>query len=366
MKIKTLLALSFLALVVFNSCEHDTEDLSVDYPNLRAFFAGNCLPVQYHSLDASVGGTIIGNNGVEIAIPANILVDTNNQPIAGIVDIELVEALNFDDIVFSRRSNFINQRPVKTNGQFMLTIKKNGQYLNIAPGQYYTVNIPRKDPSIVENRFCVQQYTEFYHPESSYEVCKEKPDTNSWYSRINYNLDYDGTFYNYAPTYPPYVDTVYANPSNNLYYTMKVSQTGWIACNSYEYYYTSKNYTAGLQSYRTFNIGLNASYTMQLPREYNFSNNSYNTMLYLYADNQFISPINIRNDNQFPAAFTYVSNYYTPPFRVIALGLDSITHTMYYGETTISSIPTNGNININVQLNPTGQNQIIQNLDNLQ
>ena len=85
------------------------------------------LPIQKFRLDVSRGGTIRGDRGYEFTIMPGTLVDAANNPIKGMVDIELLEVTNAYEMMASGAGTWAVNGILASIGMFSLTITQNGQ-----------------------------------------------------------------------------------------------------------------------------------------------------------------------------------------------------------------------------------------------
>ncbi len=85
------------------------------------------IPKQRFSLNASNGGTIRGDRGYEFSFRPGTLVDQNNNPITGFVNIELIEATNAYEMMATGAGTSAVDGILGSVGMFSLNITQDGR-----------------------------------------------------------------------------------------------------------------------------------------------------------------------------------------------------------------------------------------------
>ncbi len=129
--------LSFLSLT---SCKDENEEGNIsqepDGIALNERFNDNRrTAVQTFQIDASVGGTITGEQGTNVIIPANAI-GLNGVAVTGNIDVELIEIYDKASMVLQnmstkgRKPNG-DEEALKSAGEFFINAKQNGQQLEV-------------------------------------------------------------------------------------------------------------------------------------------------------------------------------------------------------------------------------------------
>ncbi len=131
-----IILLSFLSLT---SCKSDKNDESNNEPDgiaLNERFANNRrTAVQTFQIDAATGGTITGEQGTKVIIPANAI-GLNGAAVSGNIDVELIEVYDKASMVLQNMSTKgrkpnDDEEALKSAGEFFVNAKQNGQQLEV-------------------------------------------------------------------------------------------------------------------------------------------------------------------------------------------------------------------------------------------
>lgn len=138
--LKKIALFSSIGLITLTSCKSESndndEESQADGVALNQRFIDNRNnALQIFSIDASSGGTIIGNQGTKVIIPANSL-GLNGNPIVGNVDIELIEIYDKAAMVLqnmSTKGQRFNgdEEALKSAGEFFVNARQNGNQLEV-------------------------------------------------------------------------------------------------------------------------------------------------------------------------------------------------------------------------------------------
>ena len=151
--LKTLLGTLVLTATLFTSCEtNDDMDLDsnievLDYTTIQGFFEANGVQNQIFTIDASIGGSITGENGTIVTFPANALVDGSNTPITGNVDVAIKEIFKPSQMILSNKpTNAVSFSSENTfllsEGETEVVVSQNGNEVQLASGMNYQVSVP--------------------------------------------------------------------------------------------------------------------------------------------------------------------------------------------------------------------------------
>ncbi len=78
--------------------------------------------------------------GMQVNFPANCCVNGASQPVTGKVDVEIQVVKKKGDMIRLDKPSIFNDSALTTAGQIFITLKKNGQLLQLAPGIRYNIN----------------------------------------------------------------------------------------------------------------------------------------------------------------------------------------------------------------------------------
>ena len=119
----------------------------VSYNDIQGFFDENGVEKQDFVIDATAGGTIVGENGTKINFNANSFVDNNDNPVTGNIDISLKEIFHISEMILSNKpTNALGYLSENTfllsEGETEVTATQNGEEIFIAPGYTYQISVP--------------------------------------------------------------------------------------------------------------------------------------------------------------------------------------------------------------------------------
>jgi hypothetical protein len=84
--------------------------------------------------------TVVTPFGMQINFPPNCCVNGAAQPVTGKVDVEIQVVKKKGDMIRLDKPSIFNDSALTTAGQIFITLKKNGQLLQLAPGIRYNIN----------------------------------------------------------------------------------------------------------------------------------------------------------------------------------------------------------------------------------
>ncbi len=132
--------------IILSSCKKDDQDPQPNGVQLHSFFNSNVSNnTQTFTVNATTGGSVVGNKGTRILIYPESLTDMSGNPVTGNVTVHLVE-------IFDRASMVLMNKPTNgklpngntstliSGGEYYLKITQNGQELNTTTG--VLVSIP--------------------------------------------------------------------------------------------------------------------------------------------------------------------------------------------------------------------------------
>lgn len=101
--------------------------------------------VQTFSLIAEEGGTIIGNDGTLIILGKNSLLDASGTRVSGKVEAELIEALDWEDMIAYNLTTTSGGKALSSGGMMRIRYKQNGKEVFVDPEKPMHVEIPTDD-----------------------------------------------------------------------------------------------------------------------------------------------------------------------------------------------------------------------------
>jgi hypothetical protein len=132
--------------LLLTSCKKDDDNATPNGAQLNSFFESNVNSnMQTFTVNASTGGSVVGNKGTRIYIYPGSLTDMSGNPVSGNVTVQLVE-------IFDRASMVMMNKPTNgklpngntstliSGGEYFLKITQNGTELSTSTG--VLVSIP--------------------------------------------------------------------------------------------------------------------------------------------------------------------------------------------------------------------------------
>lgn len=97
---------------------------------------------QHFMFNAQNGATLEGEDGTLIVIPKNALIDKNNHPIKGMVDAELIEAIDWEDMIAYNLTTMNGDKALSSGGMVHIQFTQNGTKLSIDQTLPLHIEIP--------------------------------------------------------------------------------------------------------------------------------------------------------------------------------------------------------------------------------
>ena len=150
--LKTIFGTLVVSLALFTSCETnddidlDTNTEVLNYTTIQGFFEANGVQDQIFTIDASIGGSVTGENGTIVTFPANALVDGSNTPVTGTVDVAIKEIFKPSEMILSNKpTNALNFSSENTfllsEGETEVVVSQNGNEVQLASGMNYQISV---------------------------------------------------------------------------------------------------------------------------------------------------------------------------------------------------------------------------------
>lgn len=195
MKSTRFLSIAVVAATAFIiSCAKDTPENT--YPAntssngaLANFLSTNAPPTQSFQVNAQSGAFLTGANGTQVTINPSAFFDQNGNPIAGNVDVYLIEVLNKHDAILASASTTCNGRPIESDGEVWIEARQGNQLLSIYPGAI-TLGIRTANPVNGIQAFFADQLSagdDFAVADST--PIAVVPDSSSIYSTYTFQID---------------------------------------------------------------------------------------------------------------------------------------------------------------------------------
>lgn len=230
---------------------------SASLADLKNYLATNLAnATQTFTMDEDAGQTITGAQGTMITFSANSFVTQSGAAVTGNVDVELVEIYNKTDMILMNAATMGRQwdntmKPLISGGEYKITVKQNGQLLDLAPGMGYSAQVPAMGGAVDPNMSLFYGEGEndpdtlVWNPADSAQIGGQGSQYNFWSDSINWvNCDY---FYN-NPGAQTVVQATPPSGFNNTNMLLFVSFDGLnTICNLYGFsggnFTTAPNYT---------------------------------------------------------------------------------------------------------------------------
>lgn len=103
------------------------------------------LKHQYFRLNTKTGGVFEGDDGTVIVVPENALLDKNGKIVSGNVEMILIEALNWEDMVSYNLGTISGKNPLSSGGMLKVEFNRNGEKLNINPKTPLHIEVPTEE-----------------------------------------------------------------------------------------------------------------------------------------------------------------------------------------------------------------------------
>ncbi|WP_146052794.1 hypothetical protein [Aquimarina sp. I32.4] len=152
--LKCMLGILLMTVFIVTGCSRDDDNSTpilpqeiLGYDDLAGFYGTHGVQKQEFTIDATIGGSITGENGTIITIPANSLVDVDGNLISGMVDIGIKEIFTPSEMILSNRpTNAINFSGENTfllsEGETEVVFTQNEDSLQMAMGTFYQIQVP--------------------------------------------------------------------------------------------------------------------------------------------------------------------------------------------------------------------------------
>lgn len=101
--------------------------------------------VQLFSLIAEKGATMVGMDGTLIILGESALLDTEGNRVSGKVEAELIEALDYEDMVAYNLTTTSGGKALSSGGMIRICYKQNGQEIFVDPEKPMHIEIPTDD-----------------------------------------------------------------------------------------------------------------------------------------------------------------------------------------------------------------------------
>ena len=142
---------SFL-LVYFNRASNDMQE-QISTSSSAVLFDKNeedvdpwvSFDIQTFNLDAGKGATLVGKNGTLIILAENALLDAKGQLVHGKVQAELIEALNWEDMIAYNLTTTSGGKALSSGGMIRIRYKQHDEEVFVDPERPMHIEIPTED-----------------------------------------------------------------------------------------------------------------------------------------------------------------------------------------------------------------------------
>lgn len=136
----------FIGVVLFSSCKKQQYDYTpivkvTDNDPFKKSMTGS----QFFEIDMSNDQVIEGEKGVRIVIPKGSLLKKGDIKVTGKVKVELVEAFELSDMVFSNLTTTSNGEILETGGMFFINFTQDGEQLVVNHKIPVFIQIPKQN-----------------------------------------------------------------------------------------------------------------------------------------------------------------------------------------------------------------------------
>lgn len=107
------------------------------------------IPVYKDSIDiaGNTAAELITASGLKFSLPANCLTDYNNAPIKGKVDVQSLLIQKKGDMIRLNKSSKVNDYVIASEGMFLISLKKNGGIIQLAPQAKIDIRYSETQPT---------------------------------------------------------------------------------------------------------------------------------------------------------------------------------------------------------------------------
>lgn len=142
---KTVKLFTLVISILFWSCKQNSYNYSaVNKIHPKDPFAATITESQFFEINADEDVVIEGKQGIIFTVPAGSLLSKGEKVVKGTVQVELTEALELSDMVFSNLTTSSNGELLSTGGMFFINFKQNEEQLVINKKRPIYVQVPRK------------------------------------------------------------------------------------------------------------------------------------------------------------------------------------------------------------------------------
>ncbi len=141
------LTLIFILIQLLICCENPKEIQINEYLNkitsINELLEGNQINKQIFKLSNKDKRIIIAKNGLKIDFNADQLTTEDGTPLDDLINVEVVECINYTDFIKSNIRTTSNGRLLISGGAYNITMFSNGKLLKLKEGDSLTVYLPR-------------------------------------------------------------------------------------------------------------------------------------------------------------------------------------------------------------------------------
>lgn len=152
-KINRLSILSILFLCLFSCSKNDKKVSTPSYSSIDEVFSKLSLKPKIITVDASLGGSFLGNSGTRYIFYGYSFIDASGATVTGAVDIEVTEYLQKGDMIFSKMLPVSNGLALISGGEINAVGSQNGAPIYLRKRNCFKANIPQEGDAPTDMKF---------------------------------------------------------------------------------------------------------------------------------------------------------------------------------------------------------------------
>ncbi|WP_027418079.1 hypothetical protein [Crocinitomix catalasitica] len=136
-----------ISLGLFSCKKHEIIPGPIPTSNLENVFTDNVEDAkQDFTINNNAGGSFTGVDGTIVTVPVDAFVYADGSTVTGAVNIEMIEVLNYNDMVLMNKPTVSGDNILVSGGQLKITATKSGSQVYLAPDASLSVMVPTDAP----------------------------------------------------------------------------------------------------------------------------------------------------------------------------------------------------------------------------
>ena len=136
-----------ISLGLFSCKKHEIIPEPIPTSNLENVFTDNVEDAkQDFTINNNAGGSFTGLDGTIVTVPVDAFVYADGSTVTGAVNIEMIEVLNYNDMVLMNKPTVSGDNILVSGGQLKITATKSGSQVYLAEGVGLAVRVPTDSP----------------------------------------------------------------------------------------------------------------------------------------------------------------------------------------------------------------------------